>query len=177
MDTNQLIQTLIWAAVILGGLLILMIMLRLVLSRRGRQGDRLGVAERLPLARDAELMLVRCDGREHLICITADGGFLVEADVTGATRAGTAAPQPAVAPAPLPASPPAAGAAPAPTAPPPVQRAASAPHPAASAPQATASAAAVRPASPPPPRPKKTAHLQPSAAEGQQKKSYAPSEK
>lgn len=75
----------IWLAIVAVALLAAVVLLAVTLRnwrwQGGRKGQRLGVMERLPIARDAELVLLRRDGVEHLICLTGGGGFLVESGI------------------------------------------------------------------------------------------------
>ncbi len=89
---NQWIWIALVALALLAGVALLVIALRSWRWQGGKKGKRLGVLERMPIARDAELVLVRRDGVEHLVCLSGGGGFLVEGGIRrpGAQRAPSA---------------------------------------------------------------------------------------
>ena len=83
---NQWIWIAIAAVAVLAALALLVVALRNWRWQGAKKGRRLGVLERVPIARDAELVLLRRDGVEHLVCLTGGGGFLVEGGIRRAPR-------------------------------------------------------------------------------------------
>jgi len=77
---NQMLWIALAAIVVLAALVLIVFLWRNWQTRSIR-GKRLGVLERLPVSRDAELLLIRRDGTEHLLCLSGQGGFLVEANI------------------------------------------------------------------------------------------------
>lgn len=78
---NQWVWIAIAAVALLAALALLLVALRSWRRQGARKGRRLGVLERMPIARDAELVLLRRDNVEHLVCLTGGGGFLVEGGI------------------------------------------------------------------------------------------------